>query len=85
MVFEKVAAIVAKQMEMEPDEIQMETSLLDDLGADSLDLVNILTSLEGEFGMEIPIELMVGSEDEDIPDEEIHTVEDIVRFLEEHS
>ena len=75
MIFEKVAAILAEQLDAEEDTITMETSLVDDLGADSLDVVDLVMTLEDEFDMEIP--------DEDI--ENVRTVGDIVKYLEDHS
>ena len=55
--------------------ITLESSLVDDLGADSLDVVDLVMTLEDEFDMEIP--------DEDI--ENVRTVGDIVKYLEEHT
>ena len=75
MIFEKVAAILAEQLDVELDTIKMETSLVDDLGADSLDVVDLVMSLEDEFDVEIP--------DEDV--ENVRTVGDIVKYLEERS
>ena len=74
MIFEKVAAILAEQLDAEEDAITLDTSLVDDLGADSLDVVDLVMTLEDEFDMEIP--------DEDI--ENVRTVGDIVKYLEEH-
>ena len=75
MVFEKVKAILADQLEFDEDKITMESSLVDDLGADSLDVVDLIMSLEEEFDIEIP--------DEEI--EEIKTVGDLVRYIEANS
>ncbi|MCI8908852.1 MAG: acyl carrier protein [Angelakisella sp.] len=75
MIFEKVAAILAEQLDAEEDAITLDTSLVDDLGADSLDVVDLVMTLEDEFDMEIP--------DEDIT--EVRTVGDVVKYLEEHS
>ena len=74
MIFEKVAAILAEQLDAEEDAITLDTSLVDDLGADSLDVVDLVMTLEDEFDMEIP--------DEDIT--EVRTVGDVVKYLEEH-
>ncbi len=74
MVFEKVKTIVSNQFDVEEDTITMETNIGDDLGADSLDVVDMLMSLEDEFDVEIP--------DEEI--ENIHTVGEIVAYIEEH-
>ena len=75
MIFEKVAAILAERLDAEEDAITLDTSLVDDLGADSLDVVDLVMTLEDEFDMEIP--------DEDIT--EVRTVGDVVKYLEEHS
>jgi acyl carrier protein len=75
MIFEKVAAILAEQLDAEAETITLESSLVDDLGADSLDVVDLVMTLEDEFDMEIP--------DEDI--ENVRTVGDIVKYLEEHT
>ena len=56
MIFEKVAAILAEQLDAEEDAITLDTSLVDDLGADSLDVVDLVMTLEDEFDMEIPDE-----------------------------
>lgn len=75
MIFEKVAAILAEQLNAEEESITLETNLVDDLGADSLDVVDLVMTLEDEFDMEIP--------DEDVVD--VHTVGDIVKYLEDRS
>ena len=74
MVLEKVKAILAAQFEVEESTITPATHLVDDLGADSIDVVDMLMSLEDEFDVEIP--------DSDI--ERIRTVAEIVTFIEEH-
>ena len=72
MVFEKVKAILSNQFDVAEDTITLDTNIADDLGADSLDVVDMLMSLEDEFNVEIP--------DEEI--ENIKTVGDIVHFIE---
>lgn len=72
MVFEKIRAILCQQLDVEEDSITMETNIIDDLNADSLDLVDLLMSLEDEFDVEVP--------DEDV--ENIKTVGDLVRYVE---
>ena len=72
MVFEKVREILCDQLEIDPDEVTLDTDLVTDLGADSLDLVDVVMSLEDEFDKEIP--------DEDV--ENIKTVGDIVSYIE---
>lgn len=54
MVFEKVKKIIIEQLGVEEDEINMESSFIDDLGADSLDIVELIMALEEEFDIEIP-------------------------------
>lgn len=73
MVFEKVRAILCSQFDVEEDTISLATNITDDLGADSLDAVDMLMSLEDEFDVEIP--------DEEI--ETIRTVGDLVAYIEE--
>ena len=74
MVFEKVKAILSEQFDVEEDSITQDTSIADDLGADSLDVVDLLMSLEDEFDVEIP--------DEEI--ERIRTVGELVAYIEEN-
>ncbi len=74
MVLEKVAAILSAQFEVDADKITTDTDFVEDLNADSLDVVDMLMSLEDEFDVEIP--------DEEI--ENIHTVGDLVSYIEEH-
>ena len=69
---DKVKEIIAKQLSVKVDAIQDTTNIAEELGADSLDLVEILMSLEDEFGISIP--------DEMIP--QIKTIKDIVNFIE---
>ena len=72
MVFEKVAAIIAKELNAEVSQITMETRLVEDLGADSLDAVEIMFALEEEFGLEI----------DDDAAQNIKTVGDLVNYIE---
>ena len=51
--FEKVKSILAQQFELDSESITMDTNLIDDLGADSLDVVELIMSLEDEFGIAI--------------------------------
>ncbi len=74
MVMEKIAALLAAQFEVDANSINADTDFVEDLNADSLDVVDMLMSLEDEFDVEIP--------DEEI--ENIHTVGDLVSFIEEH-
>lgn len=72
---DKVRQIVADQLGVDVDEVTPEASFVDDLGADSLDTVELVMALEEEFGLEIP--------DEDA--EKISTVGDAIKYIEEHS
>ena len=56
MIFEKVQKALAEQFEVSPDTITLDTNLVDDLGADSLDVVELIMSVEDEFGFSIPDE-----------------------------
>ncbi|MBD8048881.1 MAG: acyl carrier protein [Clostridium argentinense] len=69
--FEKIRERIAEQLSIEEDEIKMESSFIDDLGADSLDIVELIMALEEEFDIEIP--------DEDA--EKISTVGDVVEYI----
>ncbi len=75
MVLEKVKMILADQLEVEEDTITADTDIQDDLGADSLDVVDLIMSLEDEFEIEVP--------DEDI--ESLRTVGALVSYIEAHS
>jgi len=70
-VFEKVKSIIVEVLGVDADEITPEASFLDDLGADSLDIVELVMAIEDKFGLEIP--------DEDA--EKIATVGDAVRYI----
>lgn len=72
---DKVKEIIANQLSTTVDKIGDTTNIAEELGADSLDLVEILMSLEDEFGISIP--------DEAIP--EIKTIKDIVDFIDKNS
>ena len=74
MVFEKVRKILCEQFELDEDRVTMDSSLIGDLGADSLDVIDLAMSIEDEFDIEVP--------DDEI--EKIKTVGDIVRFVEDH-
>ncbi len=75
MVLEKVKSILADQFDVEEDKITAETDLQEDLGADSLDVVDLLMSIEDEFEVEVP--------DEEI--ENIKTVGALVSYIEANS
>ncbi len=72
---EKITEIIVEQLGVKPEEVVPEASFVDDLGADSLDTVELVMALEEEFGVEIP--------DEDA--EKIQTVGDAIRYIDEKS
>lgn len=74
MIFEKVKTIIAEQLDLDPENITYDSSITDDLGADSLDVVDIVMSFEDEFGIEIPDDAV----------ENIRTVADIVKYIEDN-
>ena len=74
MVFEKVRDILVDQLDVEEEKVTMDASITDDLGADSLDVVDLVMSLGEEFDVEIP----------DNQVENIKTVGDIVRYIEDN-
>ncbi len=74
MVLEKVKSILAEQFDVEEDKITADTDLQEDLGADSLDVVDLLMSIEDEFEVEVP--------DEEI--ENIKTVGSLVDYIEKN-
>ena len=71
MEFEKLKKVIAEVLNVDPDEITMDTTFTDDLGADSLDLFQIIMGLEEEFDIEIPAEAA----------ENITTVEEAVEMI----
>ena len=71
--FDKVKEIVVEQLGVEADEVQMTSTFVDDLGADSLDIVELIMAFEDKFSIEIPDEKA----------EKIKTVEDVVNYIEE--
>ena len=74
-VFEKVKKILCNQLDLEEEQVTEEAEVIEDLGADSLDIVDLVMTLEEEFDTEIP--------DEDI--ENLKTVGDIVKYIEDHA
>ena len=74
MVFEKIRQILCDQLDLEEDSITMDSNIVDDLGADSLDVVDLIMSLEDEFNIEIP--------DEEV--ENVKTVGQIVKYIEDN-
>lgn len=71
MEFEKLKKVIAEVLNVDPDEITMESTFMDDLGADSLDVFQIIMGIEEEFDIEIPAEKA----------EKISTVEEAVELI----
>ena len=71
---QRVREIVAEQLERDVNEVTISASLIDDLGADSLDVVELVMKMEEEFGIEIP--------DEEA--EKIKTVNDVILYIKTH-
>ena len=69
---EKVKAVIVEQLGVDEDQVTLDASFADDLGADSLDTVELIMAFEEEFGVEIP----------DDQAEKIKTVKDVVEFIE---
>jgi acyl carrier protein len=74
-VLDRVKQIIADQLSIDEDQVVPEASFIDDLGADSLDIVELIMAFEEEFDMEIP--------DEDA--EKIKTVQDVLDYIKNHS
>ena len=75
MVFERVREIICSQLDLDEDRVTMDSDILEDFEADILDLVDLVMSLEDEFGIEVP--------DDQV--ENFHTVGDVVRYIEENT
>ena len=73
--FEKVRDIVVEQLGVEADEVSIDSTVIDDLGADSLDIVELIMAFEEEFNIEIPDEAA----------EKIKTVQDVVTYIDQNS
>ena len=69
--FEKLKKIIADVLNVDPEEVKMDTTFMDDLGADSLDLYQIIMAIEEEFDIEVPAETA----------EDIKTVEEAVELI----
>lgn len=74
MIFEKLVEILAEQLDADKESMNADTKIADDLGADSLDLVDLLMSIEDEFGIEIP--------DEDV--EGLQTIGEVADYISAH-
>ena len=75
MVFERIREIICDQLDLEEDKVTMDSDIMEDFEADSLDVVDLVMSIEDEFGLEVP--------DDQI--ETFRTVGDVVRYIEENS
>ena len=73
-VFERIRQILGDQLDLDEGKISMDSDIVEDLEADSLDVVDLVMTIEDEFGMEVP--------DDQI--ENFRTVGDVVRYIEEH-
>lgn len=74
MVFEKIKKLLAAQINISEDEIKMESDIINDLGADSLDVVEMLMTVESEFNVTVPDEVAM----------EMKTIKDVVTFIEKN-
>jgi acyl carrier protein len=72
--FERVVQIIAEELNIEPDELTMDTHITDDLNADSLDAMEVILKIEEEFDVEIPDDIV----------QTIQTIADVVEFLDNH-
>ncbi|MFA9398717.1 MAG: acyl carrier protein [Clostridiaceae bacterium] len=75
MDFDKMKSVIANQLALDEAEITMESSFIDDLGADSLDIVELIMSFEEEYDLSIPDEAV----------ENMATVGDVVNYIKSHS
>lgn len=73
-IFDDVKAVIVEQLSVNADEVKLESKFVDDLGADSLDVVELVMELESKFDVEIP--------DEEA--EKISTVKDVVDYIKSH-
>jgi len=75
MIFDKLKDIIVDQLGVDAETVTMEANIQEDLGADSLDIVELITTIEDEFDLSIPDEAA----------DEIKTVSDIVNYIEKNS
>ena len=75
MIFEKLKDIIAEQLSVDADKVTLEANIQEDLDADSLDIVDLITTIEDEFDISIPDEAV----------EEIKTDNDIVTYVENNA
>jgi acyl carrier protein len=74
-IFDKVRDIIVEQLGVNPEQVTMEAKFIEDLGADSLDTVELVMAFEEEFGIDVP--------DEEA--EKLQAVGDVVRYVEENA
>ena len=75
MVFDQIKEMLAEQLDLDESKITMDSDIVEDLEADSLDVVDLVMSMEDEFGDEVPDEVIEG----------FKTVGDVVRYIEENT
>ena len=75
MIFDKIRTILAEQLDIDENTITPDSLLVEDLGADSLDAIDIVMSVEDEFGIEVPDEII----------EKIESVSDITSYVENNA
>lgn len=75
MVFDRVRELICSQLDLDEERVTMDSNILEDFDADSLDLVDLVMSLEDEYGIEVP--------DDQV--ENFHTVGDVVRYIEDNT
>ena len=75
MCYERVRQLICEQLGKSPDKVNMDTKIVEDLGADSLDVVEMLMALEDEYGISLPDEVAM----------KLHKVGDIVKYIDENS
>lgn len=75
MVFEKIKSMLAEQLDIDENSITLDSQLIEDLGADSLDAIDLVMSIEDEFGIEIPDEII----------EKMESVNDITTYVENNA
>ena len=73
-IFDKLKEIIVNQLGVDDEQVKLKSTFVDDLSADSLDIVELVMNIEEEFNLEIPDEAA----------EKIVTVEDVVKYIEEH-
>lgn len=72
--FERIRELLAEQLELDADDITMDSDIMEDFDADSLDVVDMIMALEDEYNIEVPDEAV----------ENFRTVGDVVRYVEDH-